>query len=306
MSCKPFTVSAALCLALAFGPVTVLSVPQMGQGALPLSADDINPSSDSETAGGLNYNIGIPGGPSFEFGAGFQQKSHDESCDSDPSQQLDAGMGYGAGIPDGPSAGFGAGVHHVHRGASCAPAQVTKEIVETTTVTAPGTTNLVVVTSTAEVVEVPSITEAPVQPSLPESILAPSSTLEVVDTASSEITSSIKTTALPVVSAGAGAQANPTETSASKININVPVTFIKPPTDLTTASLATAIAIPIPLYTPTAQVPMHSTPLVQHMAPTGTPKSQTYFNAAAGSCRPHALLRGGRLALVLGVVYPFL
>ncbi|KAJ5906806.1 uncharacterized protein N7473_003722 [Penicillium subrubescens] len=143
MSPKSFTLSAALCLALAIGPATVLSAPQLG--GLPLlggdKTQDAAPTTgDSEHDAGAGYDVGIPGGPAVKFGAGTHSETHGP-CGPGVSSEHDAGAGYDVGIPDGPAVKFGAGTHDAYQANPC------PEIVEV-----PTATEVIVMPSTTEVI----------------------------------------------------------------------------------------------------------------------------------------------------------
>ncbi|EPS34634.1 hypothetical protein PDE_09598 [Penicillium oxalicum 114-2] len=297
MSSKTFTVSAALCLALVFSPTTALAAPQMDD--FPFSGSDptqhMTSTGDSETDAGLGYNIGIPDGPSFHFGAGFHQKSRAGSCDASASKDVNAGMGYGASIPDGPSAGFGAGVQDSRSGDDCSETE-TPEVIETVTRTATASTEVVVVTVTAEM------------STRTESMSGPSITTSEIDdmpstsTKTSEMASVTKESEVP---SNTENQVTPFETSSPIITgdnnpmNNSPMVLPLTNTISMTTSIATAIAIPIPLYTPTAQIPMHSTPMVQNSAPTGPSRAQPVFNSAPSFAAPQISLMATTVSLLL-------
>lgn len=146
MSPKSFTLSAALCLALAMGPASVLSAPHLD--GLPLlggdQTHDAAPATgDSEQDAGAGFDIGIPGGPAVKFGAGTHSETHGP-CGPGVSYEKDAGAGYDVGIPDGPSVKFGAGTHDAHQAIPC------PEIIEV-----PPTTEVIIMPSTTEVLVFP-------------------------------------------------------------------------------------------------------------------------------------------------------
>ncbi|KAJ5182856.1 hypothetical protein N7492_000472 [Penicillium capsulatum] len=116
MPSNTFTFSAALCLALAVGPATVLSAPQLN--GLPVlgsdSTSDAAPvNGNSEHDAGAGFDVGIPGGPGVKFGAGTHDEHHGP-CGPGPNYKHDAGAGYDVGIPGGPGVKFGAGTHDQH------------------------------------------------------------------------------------------------------------------------------------------------------------------------------------------------
>ncbi|KAJ5176729.1 uncharacterized protein N7482_002606 [Penicillium canariense] len=128
MSPKSFTFSAALCLALAVGPASVLSVPQMN--GLPLlggdHAHDTAPATgDSEHDAGAGFDVGFPGGPGVRFGAGTHDEEHGP-CGPGVNSLHAAGAGYDVGIPGGPGVRFGAGTVDAHHAVPC------PEVVEVT------------------------------------------------------------------------------------------------------------------------------------------------------------------------------
>ncbi|KAJ5689421.1 hypothetical protein N7462_003813 [Penicillium macrosclerotiorum] len=134
MSSKSFTLSAALCLALAVGPASILAAPQ--PNGLPLlggiagSADPAPTTGNSEHDAGLGYDVGIPGGPGVRYGLGTHSEHHGP-CGPGVDSEHDAGLGYDVGIPGGPSVRFGAGTHDAHQAVPC------PEIVEVSEVPPP-------------------------------------------------------------------------------------------------------------------------------------------------------------------------
>ncbi|KAF3396317.1 hypothetical protein F1880_006904 [Penicillium rolfsii] len=251
MSPKSFTFSAALCLALAIGPATVLSVPQLSaisniafQGGLPLlggdKIQDVAPATgDSEHDAGAGFDVGIPDGPAVKFGAGTHSETHGP-CGPGVSSEHDAGAGYDVGIPDGPAVKFGAGTHDAYQAHPC-----------------------------PEIVEVPTTTEVVMMPSTTEAMVEMPSTTEVM------------------------VEMPPTSTS-TYIPVMIPPTYTTPIPMQTMA--------PVPLYTPPAPVPVHSTPFVQQPAPTAMPSPMPVFNAGS-ALTPGSSLMAIALPVILGFFY---
>ncbi|KAJ5573893.1 uncharacterized protein N7459_008320 [Penicillium hispanicum] len=121
MSPKTFSLSAALCLILAVGPATVLSAPQLN--GVPLLGGDDKPDAapatgNNEHDAGAGFDVGIPGGPGVNFGAGTHSETHGP-CGPGVDSEHNAGAGYDVGIPGGPGVRFGAGTHDQHDAVPC-------------------------------------------------------------------------------------------------------------------------------------------------------------------------------------------
>ncbi|EKV14543.1 hypothetical protein PDIG_32570 [Penicillium digitatum PHI26] len=132
--------SGLMCLALALGPAVVLSAPQLP--ALPFpdiinhGPETTNQGPDnSETSAGSGVNIGIPGGPYVNVGAGFLG-SHRGPCGPGSGDDQGAGAGVDVGIPGGPRVNVGNG-EFSHQGGYPCPEPPAIVVVPTTTTANP-------------------------------------------------------------------------------------------------------------------------------------------------------------------------
>ncbi|KAJ5602952.1 hypothetical protein N7537_005908 [Penicillium hordei] len=128
--------SGLMCLVLALSPAAVLSDPQVPAPPFP---EIINHGPEttnqgpgnSETSAGSGVNVGIPGGPSVNVGAGFLD-SHRGPCGPGSGDDHSAGAGVNVGIPSGPGVNVGNGEHHHQDGYPC-PEPPAVVVVPTTT-----------------------------------------------------------------------------------------------------------------------------------------------------------------------------
>ena len=159
--------SGLMCLVLALGPATVLSAPQLpALGAAPFP-EIINHGPEtthqgpdnSETSAGSGVKVGIPGGPSVNVGAGFQD-IHRGPCGPGSGDDHNAGAGVNVGIPGGPSVNVGNGVHD-HQGGYPCPEPPAVVVVPTTAASPPAVVVVPTTTWTTPAVVVPTTTTTP-------------------------------------------------------------------------------------------------------------------------------------------------
>ncbi|KAJ5191213.1 uncharacterized protein N7498_010198 [Penicillium cinerascens] len=212
MPSNTFSISAALCLALAIGPASVVAAPQLN-GLPLLGGDNTNAApanGNSEQDAGAGYDVGIPGGPGVHYGAGVHSEHHGP-CGPGPSGEKDAGAGFAVGIPGGPGVRFGAGTHDQYEAVPCP-----EPIAEPTTTTyvqvmipPTYTTPIVIPTATPAPAYVPP-TVVPVQskPLIPHPAPAPTasampspspSAKPVFNAGSALAPSSLVAVALPII-----------------------------------------------------------------------------------------------------------
>ncbi|KGO69032.1 hypothetical protein PITC_078570 [Penicillium italicum] len=273
--------SGLVCLALALGPASVLSAPQLP--ALPFPEiinhgpeTTSNGPGNSETSADSGVKVGIPGGPYVNVGAGFLG-THRGPCGPGSGDDQTAGAGVDVGIPGGPRVNVGNGAHN-HQGGYPCPEPPAVLVVPTTTANPPAV--VVVPTTTANpppVVVVPTTTVSP-----PTELVTPPA--EIVTPPVETVTPPTEIVTPPVETAHP-----PTWTGVPAI---LPPTFTTP--------------ISGPLTTvPAAWAPIQSSvPLIRPAAPTASASpsavpsvpSKPVFNAGS------SLVPGSVLAVALPVI----
>ncbi|KAJ5145983.1 uncharacterized protein N7515_000547 [Penicillium bovifimosum] len=134
------TFSGLVCLVLSLGPATVLSAPQIPGVPFPELINHgpettTDAAGNTETSAGSGVNVGIPGGPTVNVGAGF----HDSHRPCGPNDHR-AGAGVHVGIPGGPTVNVGTGKHSHEDAYPCEPETPVVVVVPTTTAINPPVT----------------------------------------------------------------------------------------------------------------------------------------------------------------------